>query len=294
MAHVLRILLRCGQADAGTAAAANLVLQARPGAVLEITVFTLTDAEQLLQDVEAVAHRAGAGKRSEVLTGLAFGTTVKGEPREIFVVREIDVRIRFIVPQHHVVRWSQRFDEALLQQQRFGFAGGDGGLDLINAVDQGDGLGIQPATAKIVRHPILEVAGFADVEHLPVGIKHLVDPGFLGQLLEEGLGVKCSRGHAATLVRTDPAVKQAPRLADHFAEHVVVDALRGHVQAAGVVAGNHVQPWGYFPLLAMGKRHVAGTQPQRLEHGPMRHTTQGEHTPAPTHPWPPEVGQLCA
>ena len=48
------------------------------------------------------------------------------------MIREIDEGIGFVVPQHDVVGRSIFFDQALLEQQRLGFAVGDGDPDLLD------------------------------------------------------------------------------------------------------------------------------------------------------------------
>ena len=50
---------------------------------------------------------------------------MKRKPGKVVVRRAVNERVRFIITQHHVVVRALRLNEALLQQQRFGFTGGD-------------------------------------------------------------------------------------------------------------------------------------------------------------------------
>src|SRR2546427_5471351 len=59
------VLGRRHQLHAGRAAAADLVLQARPRAVAEHTVLAAAQLEQLVHQVKGFAHRSDAGIRSE-------------------------------------------------------------------------------------------------------------------------------------------------------------------------------------------------------------------------------------
>ena len=64
--HIVGVSFAVDQPDAGCATTTDLVLQARARAILEEALLAGPDAEQLLQDVETVAHGSGTGKGAEV------------------------------------------------------------------------------------------------------------------------------------------------------------------------------------------------------------------------------------
>ena len=113
-ADVLRVLLAADQADAGRAAAVDLVLQARSRAVLEEAVLAGTNAEESLQDVEAVAHGRRARKRPEVPTAF-LGAAMEGKPRERMVC-QLDEGIGLVVAQDNVETRLLGLDQALFEE----------------------------------------------------------------------------------------------------------------------------------------------------------------------------------
>ena len=127
--HVLRVGLARDQADAGRRAAPDLVLQARAAAVGEEAVAAVADAEQLLQLVERVAHRAGIGERTEVALPGAARPAVEGEAREAMLVAQLDVGKALVIAQDDVEARLVRLDEVVLEQQRLGLRVGDRDLD---------------------------------------------------------------------------------------------------------------------------------------------------------------------
>ncbi|MNO52787.1 hypothetical protein D3C76_432150 [compost metagenome] len=175
MAHILGILLGAHEADARPLAALDLVLQARPGAVAEVAVLALPHEERLLQQVETLANRTCAGIRPEVATFLLLRATMDGQSRVLVLAGEEHVGIRLVVAQQDVVRRPPFLDQRLLEQQRLGFVGGDGGLDLGDLRHQCGGLRRQAGLAEIAGEPLLEVLRLADVEQPGVHIEHAVD-----------------------------------------------------------------------------------------------------------------------
>ncbi|MNT44231.1 hypothetical protein D3C72_1807480 [compost metagenome] len=92
-------------------------------------------------------------------------------------VREIDVRIGFVVAQQDVVGRPPLLDQRLLKQQGFGFVGRDGRFDLRDTRHQSGGLGGKARFAKVTREAILEVFGFTDVKQPRLAIEHAVHAG---------------------------------------------------------------------------------------------------------------------
>ncbi|MNQ91237.1 hypothetical protein D3C85_1066090 [compost metagenome] len=176
VAHVFGVHLRVDQADARPLTALDLVLQARPGAVLEIAVFALADLKGLLQQAQAFANGAGAGVRAEVLALLLLGATVDGETGK-FGIRQKHIGVGFVVAQQDVIRRPPFLDQRLLEQQCFGFIGDDGGFDLGDTPHQSRRLGCQAGLAKIAGQTLLQVLGLADVQQARLVVEHPIDAG---------------------------------------------------------------------------------------------------------------------
>ena len=177
--HVVGVAVLVYEAHAGRAAPLDLVLQAGPRTVLEEAVRARAHAKELLQNVQAVAHRGGAGKRPEK-TSAPLGAPMEGEAW-VRMLRKLDVGIRLVVPQQDVEARTFGFDEALLKQQRLGLAAGDGDLDVPRFAGEGEGLGGKTGGAKIGRHPRLEIARLAHVQRFAAVADHAVDARPLGQ-----------------------------------------------------------------------------------------------------------------
>ncbi|MCY1414599.1 hypothetical protein D9M71_300530 [compost metagenome] len=185
VAHVLGIHLWVDQADARPLAAFDLILQTRPGTVFEITVFALANLKRLLQQAQAFANGTGAGVWAEILALLLLGAAVDGEARELGV-RQEHIRVGFVVTQQDVVRRPPFLDQRLLEQQRFGFIGDDGGFDLGDTRHQGRGLGRQACLAKIAGQALLEVLGLAYIKQARLVIEHPIDTGAAAARGQEG------------------------------------------------------------------------------------------------------------
>ncbi|MNN33063.1 hypothetical protein D3C81_1468010 [compost metagenome] len=172
--HVLGVLLAVDQADARPLAALDLVLQAWPGAIPEIAVLALAHLEGLLQQVEALADRQATGVRTEIAPLLLLRATVDTQARIFVRAGQEHVGIGLIVAQQDVVRRPPLLDQRLLQQQRLGLVGGDGGLDLRDARHQRSGLRRQPALAEVAGQAFLQIVGLADIQQAGLGIEHPV------------------------------------------------------------------------------------------------------------------------
>jgi hypothetical protein len=127
-AHVMGVCARRHQAHAGRAAAPDLVLQAGPRTIAEHAVLAAAQAEQLVHQVERLAHRPRARIRPEQPTRLHARAAMEREPRPCLVGQQ-DVRKALVVAQQHVVARPVRLDQLVLQQQRLGFGAGDRDLD---------------------------------------------------------------------------------------------------------------------------------------------------------------------
>ncbi len=155
VAHVAGVVLLADVAHARRGAALDLVLQARPGAVLEEAVPALAHGEDLLQVVERFAHRAGAGERPEIPPLPLAATAVKAQPREALVGGEVDVGIALVVAQQDVVARAQLLDEVVLEDQRLGLGVGHRDLHVGDLRHHGLGLGVVRLAGEVARHPAL-------------------------------------------------------------------------------------------------------------------------------------------
>ena len=130
--HVFGVAFSVDQTHAGAAATLYLILKAGARTVLEEAVRAGANAEELLQDIQAVAHRRRAGEWPEVAAGL-LGAAMERQAR-IGMVGEMHIGVGFVVAQNDVEARSVGLDEALFQKQRFGFAAGDRDLDVAHSV----------------------------------------------------------------------------------------------------------------------------------------------------------------
>ncbi|MNL06415.1 hypothetical protein D3C87_1270500 [compost metagenome] len=190
------------QTDARCLAAFDLVLQARPRAVLVIAVFALAYEKGFLQQAQAFANRPGAGIRTEVLTLGLFRPAMDAQAREC-AVREKDVGVGFVVAQQNVVGRPPLLDQRLLKQQGFGFIGRDRRFDLGDTRHQGRGLGGEPGLAKVARQTTLEVLGLADVEQARIAVEHAIHTGTPTDRRQKGAWIK-GFSHVQRLASTMP------------------------------------------------------------------------------------------
>ena len=103
MTQVFLIIYFIYQADAGCGAALDLVLQTGPRAVFEKTVFTLADGKQLLQQVESLPHRTGAGIRTKITALGPLGATMQRQTRKLVIARTVNIGITLVIPVQYVV-----------------------------------------------------------------------------------------------------------------------------------------------------------------------------------------------
>ena len=192
VAHVLGVLLWTDQADAGTFAAFDLVLQARSRAVLVVTVLALANQKGLLQQAQALANRQCTGIRAEIAPLGFLRPPVNAEPWKV-AVGEKHIRVGFVVAQQDVVRRPPFLDQGLLEQQCLGLVGGDGGFDLRDTCDQRGRLGCLTGLAKVTGETLLEVFRLADVEQASLAIEHAIDAGATTAGRQEGTRIEWGR-----------------------------------------------------------------------------------------------------
>ena len=188
MAHVLGIVLGADQVDARPAAALDLIFQTGAGTIVEDGVLALAHREDLLQQVQGLADGVAADEGTEEAILALGGAAMKGQARKGVGHRQADVGVALVVTQQDVEARLQGLDEIVLQQQGLALGAGHGDLDV---PDEGhhdlDAPVVGPA--EIAGDAALEVLGLADVEHFASAIQHAVDPGGLGEGLQQAAGI---------------------------------------------------------------------------------------------------------
>ena len=162
-AYLLAIILLADQPDTGRGTPANLVLQARTGAVAKIAVLAVTQQEYLFEQRQGFAHRRAARIRTEITrTGLLLAT-MKGNTRPGVGGSDTDIGIGLVVAQQDIVRRSVFLDQRLLQQQRFCFAVRDRGFNRGNTRHQCACLRAGDVRRKVAAKARAQVTGLADI-----------------------------------------------------------------------------------------------------------------------------------
>ena len=193
MAHVAGVVLFRDQPHARRGAAADLVLQAGPRAVAEIAVLALAHLEQLLHQIEAFAHRMGAGIRPEIATRQVFRAAVEGQPRIVLAAGEVDVGIALVVAQQDVVARLERLDQLRFQQQRFTLGTRHRDLDAGDLRHHRGDPRLRRRLQEIAADALLQIAGLAHVEQLARRVEVAVDARRRGERAEESLAVEGGR-----------------------------------------------------------------------------------------------------
>ena len=101
-------------------------------------------------------------------------------------------------------------DQVLLEQQRTGFAAGNGNLDLRDTRYQRLGPGALPPVTEITRHALAQIARLADIEQRTAGVVHLVDARQFGEVAHIGCGIEA--GHREFPQEAAPAARRQPGL----------------------------------------------------------------------------------
>ena len=173
----LGIALLVDAADAGAAAALDLVEEAWARAGREHAVAARAQEERALQRDERAVHRAGRGEGAEIIAGIAARAAMLGQLREIVVAGEVDVGKRLVVAKQHVVARHQALDEVAFEQQRLDFGMGDDDLERVGLRDHAPQAVRQRGGVGVVGDARLEIARLADIERIALGVEHAIDAG---------------------------------------------------------------------------------------------------------------------
>jgi len=122
---------------------------------------------------------------------------------KIFLHRELDERIGFVVLPEDVVGRLVPADQLLFDEEGFPLARGRDVIDVVHDADQDLVLGRETVFApdEIRRYPFAEVDGFADVEERAGGVAHEVNTGRVGKRLQRREDVTVHGASAAAGLR---------------------------------------------------------------------------------------------
>lgn len=237
--HVQGVVRGRDQPHARPGAAMDLIEQTGPRPVGEDRVLAGAQAENLLQDLYALAHRPYVGERAEILVGAVRGPAVVGDAGE-GVAADLQVGIGLVVAEQDVVARRQRLDQVVFQQQGLGLGPRHGDLDARHPGQHMRDARAAHLLLEIRRHPLLQIPGLADVHHLAFGVDVPVHAGQVRKLRQEGLDVEDRR----SLLRDG---RRGCLLGRHG--HV---RLRRRLRRLGVVllAAGHVPPFPQAPARA--------------------------------------------
>ena len=135
--------------------------------------------------------------------------------------REEDIGIGLVVAQQDVIRRPPLLDQRLLKQQRLGFVGGDGGLDLCDLGHQRSGLGCLPGLAEIAGQALFQVLRLADIEQLGLRVEHAIDarPAAAGGRERRGIEGFCHQLTVSTIPwRTASRASSTSLVIDSFSK----------------------------------------------------------------------------
>src|SRR5699024_1493895 len=175
------VLLLADVTDAGSRAFVDVAEQAGATTAFGTTV----DAggagahrEGLEQQVQRILDGPHLGEGAEVLDALATLPAGDIGPRNLLVHRDRKVGVGLVVAEHNVEPRFVFVDPRPLELEGFDLGVDDGPLHGVRGMDHRRGPRMQLGGIREVRvEPIAEVLRLPDVDHPPVGVPELVDPG---------------------------------------------------------------------------------------------------------------------
>ena len=140
--------------------------------------------------MNTLSHRRGRGVRPKILARPIFLTSVKQKLREFFVIRNVNVGIRLVVPQNNIVGRSQLLNQTLLEQQCLGLTFSYVDLNAGYFCDQRHSLRLETASSKIALYTVSQIFSFSDIENVIRRIKHLINTRLRCERCQKALSVK--------------------------------------------------------------------------------------------------------
>lgn len=161
---VLRVLLLRHGPHAGRRTAADLPEQAGALPVGKDRVLAGSEAEDLLHDLDRLAHGRPVGIGPEEARLAVDPAAIVGESGK-GLGTEPQIGIALVVPKEDVVLRAERLDEVVFQKKRLSLAPGDGGFKARDlAHHDRDARGEAGRIAEVGGDALLEVARLPDVE----------------------------------------------------------------------------------------------------------------------------------
>jgi hypothetical protein len=160
----IRLLVH--QTDTRGVAAADLVFEARAGAIAKLRVLAVAQRDVRTEEPERPAQGARIGVGSEVERAVAADAAGRHDARECLARVDADRQERLVVAQPQVVARLQFLDEVVLEEQRFLLAARDQELDVGDvAVDEErrEPIVVAPRL-EVTPHPRPQRTRFSDVE----------------------------------------------------------------------------------------------------------------------------------
>ena len=233
LVHQRVVVVRRDLARARARAALDLVEQARPRPALEHRIRAGSQQEGALQCVDGPSHRAGRGEGTEIVALARARAAMLEDAGRGVVARQQDIGKRLVVPHQHVEARAQAFDEVRLEQQRLGLCTRDDEFHRRRLADHPPDALCVAAPLGVVRHPLLQAARLADIEHVRRSIHHPVDAGRVRQALHQRLDQLDAAFPFGVAARSRP-VDLGADVGDGLALNDIVVVILG----AGHVAGD--------------------------------------------------------
>ena len=182
IAHRLPVFLGRHLPGAYPAAAVHLVINA--GAALADVARkdarTVGQPQRAVDQLNQRIGRARARIRAEVAGPVGVAPACEDQPG-VFPGGNLDIRIGLGVLEADVVFGGVLLDQGVLQRESLHLVVAEVIIEIPHGRDHARGFRIFVAVLKILRHPALEPAGFADINHPPAAIPHQINPRSQGQ-----------------------------------------------------------------------------------------------------------------
>ena len=171
------VLLLRHAADAGGAAALDLVQQTRAAAVVEHRVLARPQQEHALHGRHRLVHCPHAGERAVIAAFARPAAAVLGDLRKLVILGQHQPRVGFIVTQNDVEAGLEPLDKVCLEQEGLGLRMRGDDLHRRRFVHHAaQALGL-PGELRVAINALFEALGLADVERLALFIEHAIDAG---------------------------------------------------------------------------------------------------------------------
>ena len=177
LAHQRRVIAELDLLGARRRAALDLIEQTRPGAAFEERIAARAQQKRALQGVDGAVDRPHRGERAVILAGPRARAAMFQNLRRPVIRGDQDIGKRFVVAQRDVEARPQPLDQVGFEQQRLGLGAGDDEFERAGLSDHALDAGIEAGRPRVGADALLDVLGFADIEHVAAAIDHAIDAG---------------------------------------------------------------------------------------------------------------------